>query len=84
MESDQLPYLEPWSRSNPVYLEFGSEGLSIQTDFKKTYNTALDDSTPATTTTATTTPTTATTTTVNSNFAETVLGQNAKISIKSF
>ena len=39
---DGLPYLAPWNRANPTYIKFGEE-VTIENDFKKTYNTALDD-----------------------------------------
>ena len=52
-----------WSRSDPAYLKFGSDGVTVEMDFKKTYNQALDDSMPVTTTTTGTTTESTTTTT---------------------
>ena len=36
-------FIEQWTADNPVYMRFGSDGVSVQKDFKKTYNIALDE-----------------------------------------
>ena len=52
----EFPKLNPWSREFPEYIVFGSEGMSIASDYKKTYSSKTTITT--TTTTATTTSTT--------------------------
>jgi len=36
-------FIEQWTADNPVYMRFGSDGVSVQKDFKKTWNIALDE-----------------------------------------
>ena len=36
-------FIEQWTADNPVYMRFGSDGVSVQKDYKKTYNIALDE-----------------------------------------
>merc|ERR1712150_295304 len=36
-------FIEQWTADNPVYMRFGSEGVSVQKDYKLTYNVALDE-----------------------------------------
>ena len=36
-------FIEQWTADNPVYMRFGSDGVSVQKDYKLTYNVALDE-----------------------------------------
>merc|ERR1712018_787453 len=36
-------FIEQWTADNPVYMRFGSDGVSVQKNYKLTYNIALDE-----------------------------------------
>ena len=47
----EFPKLNPWSRESPEYIVFGPEGLSIASDYRKTYSSKTTTTTTTTTTT---------------------------------
>ena len=36
-------FIDQWTADNPVYMKFGSDGVSVQKDYKLTYNIALNE-----------------------------------------
>ena len=36
-------FIDPWTHDNPVYLRFAADGVSVEKDYKLTYNIALDE-----------------------------------------